>query len=185
MSFLKEMTLARLMILICIPGSIVLGYRAWTQHELINTTRVALEQGGEFEDLTRQIQQNSRKYSQLVHERESDDLVALDNMDSYIRSHAQKNTALLGEVSVTPSEKSYGSFVDKSYRTQPSNNDKDRAYSRTAIGNFFYTLENDSARVRVTELEITNSARKIDAHEIPADTWTYKATITSRSRADS
>jgi hypothetical protein len=184
--FLQQITFARFLIVACLVGSVVLGGMAWNRRKANEELRGALATGGEFERLTRETQENSRLFTQLMKEHESQDLGAQSNPDSYIRRHAYDDTARLGDVDILPNERSYGKYVDKTYKITPK--DKDQAYSRTAIGNFLYNLEANSSRVRVTELEIrtqTPKGRRLNPEDVPEDKWTFTATVASRTRTDS
>jgi len=61
---------------------------------------------------------------------------------------------------------------------------KDASFGRIKLGNFFYSLESDSRRVKVTEIKIEMDNRKTKPHEKPNDKWTFDCKVTSRQKKD-
>jgi hypothetical protein len=57
------------------------------------------------------------------------------------------------------------------------------------IGNFLYTLENRTRRLRVTQLSMdaltAAGKQNVLAEEFPSDKWTFTCKVTSRSRPSS
>jgi hypothetical protein len=71
--------------------------------------------------------------------------------------------------------------VDKKYNIRPDN--RERTFVRTTIANFLWTLEQQSRRVKVTNIKIENADKRVKPQEIPNDKWTFEAEITSRQRS--
>ena len=65
------------------------------------------------------------------------------------------------------------------YKIKPFN--KNKRLTRSRIGNFFYKLEADSRRVKVTSIKLT-PFKKIKPGEVGEDVWTFECAITSRSQ---
>ena len=184
-NFFGHFNSARALILLCVLGAIPRGWFAWKQQEENDALRAALRKGGLVEQQVRDIQQNSRYYSDLIAQRDQEGLAGKADPDSYIRTVARKDSINLGQVRIEPSTKPRKKpIVDKIFRITPD--DKDTTFGRVQLANFLFTLENDSQRVRVTEVKIESSlGRKVKPEEIPPDAWKFEARITSRQREDS
>lgn len=183
MRFLRTLNFARIVILLCLAGSIVLAYTGWKRHQANQALFTALQPGGKAEQLVRDVQKASRLYSQLVRERDADQLHGQSNPLTFITSVAWRDRINLGQVTIDPSEKPLGNgIVDKIYRITPDK--KDKAFFRSQIANFLYTLEADSPRVRVTQLSIETVDRRPDPEDVPSDKWKFETRITSRQRSN-
>ena len=183
MTFLRNLNFARVVILLCLLGSAVLAYMGWQRHRTNQELFAALEPGGQAERLVRDIQKASRLYSQLVRERDADQLHGQTNPLSFITSVAWRDRINLGQVTIDPSEKPLGNgIVDKVYRISPDK--KDKAFFRSQIANFLYTLEADSPQVRVTQRTIETVDRRPEPEDVPSDKWKFETRITSRQRAN-
>ena len=180
---LKSLNFARTVILLCLLGSLPLGYFGWDRYTKNREMFAAIAPGGQAEKLVRDTQKLSRQYSQLLKERDADRLHGQANPESYIRSVAWKDRIDLGQLKIAPSEKSLGNgIVDKIYRITPDK--KDKVFFRSQIANFLYTLESDSPRVRVTQVKIETIDRRPKPEDIPTDKWNFEARITSRQRQE-
>ena len=74
-------------------------------------------------------------------------------------------------------------FTDHTHTITPL--DPKRDFGRVQLANFFYKLESDSSRVKVTDIDIRNMEdRGLDDAAIPPDRWTFKATITTREKSE-
>ena len=176
-----KLTFARVVIFMCVVLSGALGVFAWSQQQKIDEMRTALGPGGEIEDLTRSIQRYSRKHSDLQRQMEGDLLSDQDKTpESYIRSIAYRDDVRMGQIEVDPDTRDDKNFVDMIYRINAD--DKDKKFSRLNLANFFYKLEEKSNRVKVTMLEIKTAEKRLDAHEIPSDSWNFKAEVTLRKK---
>ena len=93
---------------------------------------------------------------------------------------AAKGAVELGLIDITARESPAGKGVtDKLYKIKPS----DRSFLRSRLANFFFSLEADSRRVRVTSLKVETFS-KTKPEEIPEDRWTFEADVISRSKDD-
>ncbi|MCP3919506.1 MAG: hypothetical protein GY711_28545 [bacterium] len=182
MGFFRGLNFARVLILTCLIASCYLGWRAWTEHQQIKELKVALAEGGEVENVVREVQTLSKKYTNLYKQLADENLRGEADPESYIRNIASRDNIELGSVEITPRERPLTrGIVDNTYRITPG--DKKATFDKVKIANFLYTLEDASHRVRVTEIRIGVPDR-IDSHEYPPDLWTFDCTITSRKRLE-
>ena len=183
MKFLRDMTFAKALILVCLMGSAYLGWKAWKGQQAIQGLEVALAQGGQVEKLVREIQQLADEYTDLYRQREGDDMQAITDPNSYIRGIASSKNIELGPTDIDPRRVPVGrDIVDRQYKISP----KDRAatFDLIQIANFLYTLEARSHRVRVTRIKI-NSPGRVQPHEYPPENdWVFDCTITSRGKKE-
>lgn len=179
--FFGNLNLPRVVILLSFLASAVL---AWFNLELdAKLDQLREEEKNLAPDTVRNIQELSIRITQLKTQLQDDQWLGQNNPGSYVRTIAQDNTVMLGQVDVVPSrdDKLGNGVVDKKYTVRPVN--KDRGWSKNNLGNFLWTLENNSQRVRVTRVKIHQpSKRRTKPHEIPPDEWTYEVEITSRQR---
>lgn len=185
MSFFREMTFARLMILLCLVSSGVLGYFVYQNHRKILANRDALLAGGQVEQLVRRVQANSKRYSDLYKKKGDETLIGQDSPVTYIRGIAARDNVDIGRVEVDAKPKPLtDGIVDNVFTISPF--DRDKLYSRIHIANFLWSLEDQSRRVRITDLKIEatdeegKQLRK--RHEPPSDRWKLSCTVTSRQR---
>lgn len=182
-SFFKNFNFARFIILACLLGSIGLGYWAYDLYQKNETLREALSHDGDVETTVGRLMQNSLTYSELSKERRSESLFGEQaDVVSYVRRIAFGDNIDIGEVNVSSTPRPVNKGVtDLTYKITP--NDPDQSFQRTAIANFLFTLEDSSARVRVTEVQIDTAEKKLRPEEIPAeDKWRFSATATSRQK---
>lgn len=182
--------MVRIMIVVLLLGSAVLGWLAWENSAEIKRYEEALRPNGVVEKTVEQIQKNAFLYTQYK-ERAAIEGIKGDGGDDsiagYVRGQAQDSHVLWGGVSVgagkpkdTKIDKK--TYLDTRYRVEAQ--EKDRAYSRNQIANFFYLLERDSLKMKITDLTIKSSG-KTQAHEIPQDQYDVDFTVTVRTRKES
>ena len=185
-AFFSGFNFARFVILVCFLAAGPLAYFAWKQYELNNEMKAALAPGGTVEQLVTSIQENSRTYTQLMRNRRSEGLIgAQADVQSYIRSKAFADEVELGEIQIDPSNpRTVGSGLrDTTYSIRPMN--RDSSFQRVAIANFLFTLEHDSQRVRVTQLNLKHEDKRLKPETIPdRDRWMFDAQITTREKVD-
>ncbi len=184
-SFFTNFNFARALILLCLLGSMPLGWYGWKQYETNRQLKSDLAQGGRIEMLIQDIQRNAHIYDTKQQEQGAEGLAGESNPQTYIRTIAGTDHIDLGQVDITPSTqpRSKG-IVDKIYRITPNN--KQRTFRRTALANFLFKLEQGSQRVRVTEIKMeTEASRKVKPEDVPNDMWTFECRITSRQREGS
>jgi hypothetical protein len=181
-SFFSHFNFARALILLCLIGSIPLGWYGWQQYQLNTELKQDLAKGGRIERLIQDVQRNAHTFSTKQEEASAEGMAGESDPVSYIRTVARMDQIDLGQVDINPSDQArQNGIVDKIYRIGPKN--KQRTFRRTALANFLFKLEQKSQRVRVTEIKMeTEESRKVKPEDIPNDMWTFEAKITSRQR---
>ena len=180
MELLKQLNFARAVILLSFIGSAVLGYLLYEQtgrlDELDRTLRQAPIQ-------LQAIQGKALQVADLERQVVDEGLGRQSNPEDYIREQAISSTARMGQVEVSPNEVSGKGYVDNEFEVEsPKRNAA--VFSLGQIANFMYQLEEQSRRVRVTEIEIKpagKSGRR--EHEILSGEWTYRLTMTTREKS--
>jgi hypothetical protein len=181
MSFFKDMNLARGVILGSVAGSLVLAWMCWQKSDEVAVLRTMADKQ-EIEKTVRTLMQTGHKHTQLKKAGQSEGLGAQDDLESYVRRQAAFRNVEIGDVNLVPgNEQRTKGIVDKVYRIKSS--DKDRSFDRMRLTNFFYKLEADSGRVKLTEIKMEAADKRLKDHETPNDQWTFEAEITSRQRA--
>ncbi len=175
--FFANLTLARLIILISIPGSIYLGWAGYEgQNELEEMRR---NMSMRVPNLLREIQEVAKLNTKLEKDIKGDQYIGKDSLESYVRYCAGHPQVGIGEVAFTPgSDRGQGGVIDKRLTIRP--NDAKRAFTHSAIAAFAYRLEADSNQVKVTNIQYRLLGKGIKNDDIPEDTWTFDITITNR-----
>ena len=198
LAFFKGFNLARLIILLCLVGTAVLGWMVFERQKQINDYQARLGLDEEFvfrpavdgmnatqswvEKKVRSIQQLGNDYTAKMKQLEGEGLKGQDTPQSYIRSIAANRRVALGSLVITPRERENRGYTDKTYAIQPNSTDNSRAkpsFQRTQIANFLWSLEEGSARVKVTGLEIRTPGRR-DFEVHPSDMWEFTCELTER-----
>lgn len=180
-AFFKSMNLARAMILLSVLGSLVLAWTGWR-----SSARVA-ELNRNFQTdmpkLAGQLVETSRKHSQLSDSKKGENLQGEANLQSYILKIAGMDRVEAGNMDLNTSNDPFTKgVVDKKIVIRPDN--RERTFKRTTIANFLYTLEQQSRRVKVTMVKIETADRRVKPEQIPEDSWSFEAEVTSRQRVD-
>jgi 2',3'-cyclic-nucleotide 2'-phosphodiesterase (5'-nucleotidase family) len=180
-SFVQKMNLARGIILFAIVGSIALAAVGWSQHKELAELRENLTD--DAPKLVRELMRLGHLHTQLTRTASKEGLNEQADFATYIRNAANKDGVEIGEIKLNGSspERSKG-IVDNTYSILPS--DRERRYERYRIANFLYALESASHRVKVTRVKMTVADKNVKPHEIPDDTWTFEAAVTSRQRSE-
>lgn len=185
MSFFKNMTFARAMILVCLGSSCALGYFVWERQAMIQDRSLSLEEGGRIERLVKDIQTLSKQYSQLYEKADDEGLKGKEKPLTYINGIAAKDLVDIGRVDVRVSERQFSNtMVDNIFSITPAT--KNAKFRRTNIANFLFTLESNSRRVRVTELRFdalnSDGKTRIEPEEYPSEFYQFSCKLTSRQR---
>lgn len=177
--FLAAMTFPRWVILVSLLGSCALGWIVWQKTTRLEQVQRELAQ---VKPLVREIQENALRLNALQQAADKEGLKGESDPELYIRRVAQQEHVNIGQVVITPRTTTPVRGVeDRHYGIRPAN--RSESFRRGNIGNFLYKLEDDSRRVKVTELKLTPVAR-VKPGEIGPDDWTFEATITSRQAAE-
>jgi len=176
------MNLARWIIVGSLVASAALGANGWRLHR----DRVELEQALKVQvpKLAQDIQALSRKYSKLFKEAEREGLRGQDDPQSYIRGLAQDPNVSLGAVDIRPQSPTnpIKGVVDKRYVISPQ--DKNRGFSKDRIANYMWLLEQQSRRVRVTNIRFEQE-QKLKPWEFGDDLrWKWEIEVTSRQKEE-
>ncbi|MCB9914183.1 MAG: hypothetical protein H6828_03410 [Planctomycetes bacterium] len=177
MSFLKNLNLARVIILGSIVGS---GYLAWNGMELqgqLDELRPVFPTA--ISNVCREIEELSKLNTKLMGDVKGDKLLSQASPESYIRGCADHPSVQVGDVDMTSRSKpGTGGIVDKITTIRPF--DRKRKFEHYTIAQFLYRLEADSRQVKVTNirLDLLNGTKDLD--KIPADEWTFDIEVTNR-----
>jgi hypothetical protein len=180
--FLAHMNLARWIILGSLVGSLALGWNGWRLRARRIETEASLKR--EVPMLALDIQTLSRAYSKLYKESEREGLKPQDDPQSYIRKLALHDSVLLGGIDITgPTEiEPVKGVVDKKYTLKPQARDK--GVLRLKLANFFYMLESESRRVRVTHIMMEPELKNVKPNEVSNDMWRWEAEVTARQKKE-
>jgi hypothetical protein len=181
MSFLRNMNLARGIILFAVVGSMALGFVGWRQQQKLNELRDDLKE--DTPKLVKELMRLGHQHTQLKRAAGKEGLNGQNDFKTYIRNAANKDGVDLGEIKLNSNPQDRGKGVtDLTETIIPA--DRDRRYERYKIANFLYALERDSHRVKVTRIKMNIAEKNVKPHEIPDDAWTFEAAVTSRQRAE-
>lgn len=198
MDFLRGFNLARLIIIVCLIGSCVLGMQVFERQKMIIDYRekLGLDDKGQFvlptggvvsgsswvEKKVRSIQQLGQDFTSRMEELEGEGMKGQDSPQTYIRTIANKSRVALGGLSIQPRSQQQRGYEDNKYTILPTNDDKSRekpTFQRTQIANFLYSLEEGSRKIKVTALDIHPPGRR-DFNEFPSDRWEFTCEVTER-----
>ena len=175
--FFSNMNLARFIIVATIPLSLGLGWFGYAQAEELKKKERALRT--QVAPLVSNTQQLAVEHTRLTKEANKDGLSGQNSPESYIRGIATSDKVEIGDVSITTREISPTKGVtDRVYTIRPTA--KGRSYTRPRISNFLFKLEDDSNRIKVTDISIDVAQKNLKPHEVPKDEWTFTAQVTSR-----
>jgi hypothetical protein len=174
--FFANMNFPRAVLVVSLVASAVLGYLLWDYSGRLTE---ATARKGRIKGHIRGIQEKALLLDSLQDTATGDQMLgAENNLEMYIRSACTNEAIGLGQVDTIPRTSPYTREIeDRKIRIRPAN--KNARYRRGQIGNFLYTLESDSPRIKVTSFKIT-PADKTQPGEIGNDFWTFEAEITSR-----
>lgn len=175
--FFKNMNLARAIILATIPLGIFLFFFSSSRAGQVDDLERYL--GNQVKTVLSSIQQLAIDHTRLSKELNSEGIRGQDNPQTYIRKVATSSKVEIGDVRISESTRNPISGIeDRIYTIRPSNSD--RKYSRLKISNFLYKLEEDSSRIKVTDISIDIAQKRVKNHLVPDDEWTFTAQVTSR-----
>ena len=186
MKFLNQISFAQSMIIVCLLGSFTLGPFLYGNHKAINELTEAVAEGGELSRIVARIQSNSLLYTQLHAQKSGETLQGQDQTTAYIMRIAGDDNVEMGRFNFPKPQRSVsgGGIIDETFTIKPD--DPRRAFDRINVGNFLFSLEDRTRRLRVTQLSMDalNAAGKtnIPAEQLPSDKWTFTCKVTSRSK---
>ena len=178
--FFRNMNLARFIIVMTLPLSLGLGYFAWTQNQALEEKEDDLRR--RVPKLVTSIQQYAADHSRLKKELRAEGLQGEASPASYIRGVAASNKVEIGDVKIDENTRTpFKGVEDRTFTIRPV--ESDRKFQRERISNFFFKLEDDSSRIKVTDISIDLVQKRIKNHEVPDDFWTFTGQVTSRQAA--
>lgn len=184
-AFLANMNLARWVILASLVGSIGLGWWGWNLHE----ERVAIEAALELQvpRSAQNIQVLSMRHSKLHADVDLEGLRGQDSPDTYIRRLATHQNVALGGVRINamPERSPRKGVVDRKYSITPQEAKKTgrgaSGFDRARIVNYLWLLEQQSRRVRVTNIRL-DPTQKTEPWVPTDDQWSWDVEVTSRQK---
>lgn len=190
-SFFKNMNLARAIIVGSLLLSAVLGYVCYGWSSDLRELEGHLKESAgnqpnsDVAKTARGIMELAQEHSHLSASLKGEGLSEAKDLVTYIRKCGAKDAVELGDLDITPnSTDSTKGITDARYVVKSS--EKGKSYQRLKIVNFAYTIEDESRRVRITELKLENADKNASKkmHEIPEDKWNFECTVTSRQRTE-
>jgi len=179
-AFFGRMSIMRAVILFCSLGSLVLGVLVYLRSQRLDQVHNELKR---VKDVVREIQTDAYRLDDLQRLADKEQFKAQEELETYIRSVAAQENVDVGQLNLTQKDKSPARGIeDKIYSIVPAN--KTRHYPRGTIGNFLYSLEAGSRRVKITRVRLT-PFDKTAAGEVGKDRWTFEADLTTRTKLDS
>lgn len=176
-AFFASLTLARLIILVSIPGSIYLAWAGVQREEQLGTLRLAFK--SQVPNMVREIQELSKYNTKLQKDIKGDVFISTDSPESYVRRCADHPQVQIGDVtSNLNSSPEAGGVIDNRITVRPI--DGKKKFTHAQIAAFLYRLEADSNQIKVTDIKYNLIGKGIKADTIPADEWTFDVTITNR-----
>jgi hypothetical protein len=180
-AFLANLTLARLIIILSIPGSIYLAWAGYESQTELETMRRNMTM--RVPNLLREIQELAKLNTKLEKDIKGDQYIGKDSLETYVRYCADHRQVGIGDVAFTRgSSPGQGGVVDKKLTIRPS--DSKRAYTHAAIAAFAYRLEADSNQVKVTNIRYTLLGKGIMTDDVTEDTWTFDIIVTNRVKEE-
>lgn len=174
---LKNMSLARFIILVTIPLAIALGVFQSNQAGRVEEMQTDLDR--RVPKLLSQIQQLAVDHTRLTEELSGEGLSKQTSPQTYIRKIATSSRVEIGDVKISESKRTpFTGIEDRIYTIRPS--DSERGFQRLNISNLLFKLEEDSSRIKVTNISIDIAQRRVKNHIVPEDKWTFTAQVTSR-----
>jgi hypothetical protein len=180
---LQNLNFARVTMLVSLVGSLVLAYLGWNQYQKLEGLREDLD--ARMPEQAKQLESAARKHTQLAKNFDKENLKGEGNLQTYALKCAGDDHVEIGQIDPQPSvDKNTGTKGIEDEKLDIKPQDPKRGFTRLRIANFLFRLEEQSRRVKVTDIELTPAGPKIPRHEIPEDLWTFSCQITSRQRRD-
>ena len=180
--FLQSMNFARWIMVAGGLGAIVLAANGWRLHGKRVELETALAPDGEAETIANNIQYLGRLATKLESDVQREGLGAQSDPILYFRSLAADKRVQMGQVEIVPQnpQSVYKGTVDQQYTIKPQN---DKGFMRDRIANYMWLLEQQSRRVRVTHVQMTQEQRTAE-QDFGNDLWKWSFELTSRSKEE-
>jgi len=177
--FFARMSFPRAVILFCTLGSGVLGTLVFLRERRLSQIETELQT---VRNVLRSTQIDAYRYDELEHQSGSEKFKAQSDPESFIRSTATQDRITMGQLDITHKDAPGGTsgVTDTIYTIKPQTR---RHHSLLNVGNFLYTLEKDSSRVKITRLKLT-PFEKLSPGEVGKDQWVFEADLTTRTKVE-
>lgn len=177
--FFARMSFPRAVILFCSLGSLVMGALVFERSRRLTQVEDELRR---VKDVVKEIQTDAYRLDELQRSAGAEKFGAQEELETYIRQIAADANINMGQLDFQKrTHEPARGILDNICKMSPQS--KAPHYNRGQIGNFLYTLERDSHRVKVTRLKLTPSD-KIVAGEVGKDRWNFEAELTTRTKVD-
>jgi len=177
--FFAHMSFPRAVILFCTLGSLALGALVFLKERRLSQIETELQT---VQGVLKQIQIDAYRYDELARQADSEKLKGQSDVETFIRNTAAQDKITMGQLDISNKPVILSAGVsDKVYTIKPG---AKRNHSLLQVGNFLYTLERDSSRVKITHLKLTPSD-KLSPGEIGKDQWVFEADLTTRIQTGS
>lgn len=175
--FFANLTLARLIILLSIPGSLYLAWAGFEGQTDLESMRMQMNR--RVPTMLREIQELAKLNTKLEKDIKGDVYINKDSLQSYVRYCANHPQVGIGDVAFNESESpAQGGAIDKKLSIRPF--DPKRGFPHSAIAAFAYRLEADSPQIKVTSLQFRLLGKGVKTDDIPEDSWTFDIVVTNR-----
>lgn len=178
-SFFAKMSFPRAVILFCSIGSVVMGALVFDRTRRLSEVQDELRR---VKEIVKEIQTDAYRLDDLQRSAGAEKFSAQEELETYIRKIAGEDNINMGQLDFQKrTHEPARGILDNICKMSPQS--KAPHYNRGQIGNFLYTLERDSHRVKVTRLKLTPSDKTV-AGEVGKDRWNFEAELTTRTKAE-
>jgi hypothetical protein len=163
-------------------GSLALAANGWRLYTQRTELDAALKKGGTVEQTVNRIQYLGKVVTKLQADADREGLTGPQaDPSSYFRSLAANDKVRLGSVDIRAESPQvvYKGTQDFVFSIKPAS---DKGYARDKIMNYLYMLEQQSRRVKVTQIQMTPEQRQQKEWEVGNDLWKWNLQLTSRTK---
>ena len=184
-AFLADMNLARWVIFGSLVASLGLGFWGWSLHK--QRTELVHALGVEVPKRAQNIQVLSLRHSELRKDYDREGLRGQADAETYLRRLATHKDVVLGGVDIKsmPDRSPVKGVVDRKYSISSPGAKRgskgSAGFDRARIANYLWLLEQQSRRVRVTNIRLEPTERA-DPWVPTSDLWTWDIEVTSRQK---
>jgi hypothetical protein len=183
-SFFASMNLARWIMVLGGVGAVALAANGWRLYSQRQELDQALRKGGKVEQTINRIQYLGKLVTKLQADADREGLTGMQaDPSSYFRALAAHEKVRLGSVDIraeSPQEV-YRGTQDFVYSIKPAS---DKGYARDKIMNYLYMVEQQSRRLKVTQIQMTPEQRQQKEWEVGNDLWKWNLQVTSRTKEE-
>ena len=179
--FLGSMNLARWIMLVGGVGVLGAGATAWQLHTQRAELDAALVEEGLVETTSNHIQYLGKLCTKLQADADREGLSeGKSELSDYIRDLAKDGKVKLGSVDITSMTPQvvYAGTQDIQHNVKPQT----EKAARDKIMNYLYLLEEQSRRVKVTQITMNPDQKQLKEWEVGNDLWKWQIEVTERIR---